>query len=265
MSTYIIGDVQGCYRELQALLEKIDYNPDRDRLGFVGDLVNRGPDSLAVLEFISQLSNPLVVLGNHDLHLLELAYGVREPSDDSLLPILQSKRKIHFVEWLRHQPLLLKHEEHLLVHAGLLPQWDRDTASQLASEVETLLSSSQCQSLMQHMRGNQPDTWQACLTDWERARFIINAFTRIRFCNHEGQLDLDNKTAHTSKTSGFQPWFELITTPTPIIFGHWAALNGECNIKNIHAIDTGCVWGGKLTAIELQTKTRFETPSLSDS
>ena len=257
MRTFIIGDVQGCYRELQSLLKNINYNPDRDRLGFVGDLVNRGPDSLAVLQFVKRLKNPLIVLGNHDLHLLELAYGIREPSDQSLIPILKSKQKTDFIEWLRHQPLMLQHEQHILVHAGFIPQWNITQLQMLANEVHAVLSSSQCHLLLKYMRGNEPTLWSDDLIGWDRLRFIINATTRICFCNVKGELDLVNKTEKSTEPTLFKPWFEWIDASQPIIFGHWASLRGQCYKKNFFALDTGCVWGGPLTAIELTSKKRM--------
>ncbi len=268
MATYAIGDVQGCYDELQALLAKIHFDPHVDQLWFVGDLVNRGPKSLDVLRFIKQLPKPAVItLGNHDLHLLAVAAGVQSKSaKDTLDEILQADDCEQLCSWLAQQHLVY-HDATLgftMVHAGLIPQWDLATALTLNQEIEYLLQGNARHDFFKHMYGDQPDTWNDDLPGWERARFIINCFTRIRYCTPASKLDLATKTPIGTQPQGFLPWFKIPDRQhksLQILFGHWASLEGKIDEPNVYALDTGCVWGGWLTALCLQTKEKFQVKS----
>ena len=264
MATYAIGDVQGCFEPLQRLLETLRFDPAADRLWFAGDLVNRGPDSLAVLRFVHGLGERAVtVLGNHDLHLLAVADGVRKPTrKDSLNAILEAPDREPLLAWLRACPLV--HREpgypHLMVHAGIPPQWDVDQAVALAQEVERTLRGRRYGEFLHHMYGNVPDTWDETLTGVERLRLITNYLTRMRFCSPDGRLDLDNKGKPEDANPGFAPWFTYAgrrSAATPVVFGHWAALEGEPGVPGVHALDTGCVWGGRLRALRLDDDRLF--------
>ncbi len=270
MTTYAIGDVQGCYAELQLLLTKIAFDPSRDRLWFTGDLVNRGPDSLATLRFLSQLQPaPVVVLGNHDLHLLAVAAGVAAlKPGDTFGDILQAPDKSALCQWLRQQPLL-HHDPDLgytLIHAGLAPQWDLALSRQCAHEVETVLRDEQRYlDFLQQMYGNKPTHWTPQLAGWDRLRFITNCLTRLRFCDSDGNLSLKEKSSPNPETQALIPWFAVpwrAHANVTVIFGHWAALNGRSEQANTHALDTGCVWGNKLTAMRLCDQKRFSVPAL---
>ncbi|PIZ04341.1 MAG: diadenosine tetraphosphatase [Gammaproteobacteria bacterium CG_4_10_14_0_8_um_filter_38_16] len=257
MSTYIIGDVQGCFDALQMLLKKVNYDPTRDQLGFVGDLVNRGLQSLETLRFITQLKNPIVVLGNHDLHLMAL-YFLRNQKDkfkhidhtlQSILNADDCEKLIHF---LLQQPFMYwdKKNNLAITHAGIPPQWSIDEAFSHANEIQKIMRDHP-QQFFEKIYGNTPATWRNDLTSWDRTRYIVNALTRMRFCTKTGELDLDNKT-NLSSNPLFRPWFEWRTQQTTsLVFGHWAALQGQCNQAHIFAIDTGCIWGGQLTALKL--------------
>jgi bis(5'-nucleosyl)-tetraphosphatase (symmetrical) len=259
MATWAIGDVQGCWDPLARLLEKCAFDPASDRLWFVGDLVNRGPDSLRVLRFVRALgSRAVTVLGNHDLHLLAVADGVRKASrKDSLQDILHAEDRDTLIDWLRTLPLA--HREpalpHLMVHAGVPPDWSAEDTLARAAEVEAALRGPQCSEFLHHMYGNYPDCWDDALEGMERLRVITNCLTRMRFCREDGTLDLDNKSPPEGANRGFQPWFShrgRRAADTPIVFGHWAALEGRANTPNVHALDTGCVWGSRLTAMRLE-------------
>lgn len=268
MATYIIGDVQGCFSELQALLEHIRFNPQTDRLGFTGDLVNRGPDSLKTLRFIKNLKDPIVVLGNHDLYLLALNYGfVRKKENSTLDEILAAPDKEELLTWLRHQPLVhIDHQlKYLLVHAGIPPQWNEQQALEHSEEVTDSLHSNQFNSFigfLENMYGNQPTQWNEDFTGWDRLRYITNVFTRLRFCDANGELDLKSKLKRPLNPQQFKPWFEFINPEYDILFGHWAALEGKCNHPKCYALDTGCVWGKSLTALRIEDKKLFSVPSI---
>jgi bis(5'-nucleosyl)-tetraphosphatase (symmetrical) len=265
---YAIGDVQGCYEPLQRLLELIDFDDTVDRLWFVGDLVNRGPASLAVLRFISRLAvTPKITLGNHDLHLLGSLFGGKpwKGHDDTIQEVLQADDGEELGHWLRQQSLLCYSPELNIVmcHAGIAPLWDLPKAIALAHELEAALSGDQYQKFLTHMYGNKPDIWSDELAGMERLRVITNYFTRMRFCNDEGRLELNYKGAISKAPANFHPWYEVPDRkeiPVDIVFGHWAALMGQCPNPRIHAIDTGCLWGGELTALRLQDKKRFSVP-----
>jgi len=257
MATYLIGDVQGCLDELQHLLDKIQYEPKHDCLGFVGDLVNRGPKSLATLRFIKSLNNTEIVLGNHDLHCIALCYGVIERDNHhDLQSIAHASDCDELMHWLRQQPLMrINAQQHYaLVHAGVAPQWSLEQALEHADEVQQWLAGDDYMSLLQNMYGDQPDEWHDTLSGWARLRYIINAFTRMRFCSQSGKLDLSNKTNQSSDPTVFKPWFEWQTPSIDVVFGHWAALEGKCNQPGYFAIDTGCVWGKQLTALCIETR-----------
>jgi len=268
MAVYAIGDVQGCYDELQALLEKLDFNPPRDRLWFAGDLVNRGPHSLETLRFIKGLGDAAIsVLGNHDLHLLAAAYGKPLKNDDHTLDaVLEAPDRDELIDWLRHQPLL-HHDAVLgftLLHAGMPPQWDLALARQCAAEVEAVLCSDAIIDLLDTMYGNNPEQWADDLVGHKRLRFIINCFTRLRFCDAEGRLDFGSKGPPGSQPAGFYPWYEIANRASRdlnIIFGHWSTLRDH-NYPGIYPIDSACLWGGALTALHIDTgqPERIEQP-----
>lgn len=268
MATYLIGDVQGCYRELQALLQKINFNPNSDRLGFVGDIVNRGPNSLEVLRFIKQLKNYWLVLGNHDLYLLILGYGLM-PTDSyvhTLDPVLYAPDKIELLEWLRHQPLIHTENNALLVHAGLPPQWNVPQSLRYAQEVTTTLRGPHFQEFLSQLFGDQPCAWDETLSGQNRLRYITNALVRMRFCSQTGELDLTANGNVSSHAKKYRPWFtwrDHRHDNVDIYFGHWAALNGECDAPGCYALDTGCAWGYCLTALRLEDKKRFKVPCYS--
>lgn len=272
MATYVIGDVQGCYHELQTLLAACHYHPSHDQLWFAGDLINRGPNSLPCLRFIKQLSEQgsvAIVLGNHDLHFLAVALGNNKPGKkDTFHDILDAPDKMELLLWLKQQPLL--HYDHrlqaVMTHAGLYPAWSLEQAIENAREVEHILRGNQLNAFFSHMYGNEPACWKDSLSGWDRIRFITNAFTRMRFCTQTYQLDLKCKVAVGDQPEHLQPWFHLPskTTNVTIIFGHWAALEGQTGCPNIIATDTGCVWGGKLTAYCIETGQVFQVPALAN-
>lgn len=256
MAVYAIGDVQGCYSALLALLDKINFQPARDTLWFTGDLVNRGPQSLEVLRFVQRLPNQITVLGNHDLHLLAVAAGAAPARKrDTFENLLAAPDLDALLVWLRQRPLLHFDPEHncVLVHAGLLPAWDVATAQRLAKEVEPLIARSDTNHLFQHMYGDEPMGWQESLSGWARVRIIINGFTRLRYCDAAGHLDLRSKMEPGTQPAGLVPWFEHSerrTRTTRIIFGHWSTL-GFRHTPEITALDSGCLWGGQLTAFRV--------------
>lgn len=262
MAIYAIGDVQGCDRELQALLVKIQFNPAADQLWFVGDLVNRGPDSLAVLRRIKAMGDAaVVVLGNHDLHLLAVAAGVGKlhPSD-TLDDILRAPDREELLDWLRHRPLLHHAHGYTMVHAGLLPSWTIPQAAQLAREVETQLRSAAGAEFFEQMYGNQPNAWDEHLRGGKRTRVIINALTRMRTCSPRGEMDFKFKGELPNVPTGYLPWFAVpqrVSRHDTVIFGHWSALGLHLQ-HNVIALDTGCLWGGTLTAISLGDRQLFQ-------
>lgn len=257
MAVFAVGDIQGCYDELQRLLERIDFDLAEDMLWFTGDLVNRGPRSLDVLRFVKGLgSRALCVLGNHDLHLLAVAAGTAPlRKNDTLDAILAATDRDELLHWLRHRPLL-HHDNTLgytLIHAGLPPQWDLALAGRCARELEAALRDASHVDFFHHMYGDRPRRWSADLEGWDRLRFIVNCFTRMRYCSVDGDLDLKVKGAPGSQPKGYLPWFEVpgrLSRDLHILFGHWSTL-GEVRGENVHALDTGCVWGGRLSALHL--------------
>lgn len=265
MASYAVGDIQGCFSELQALLKLIQFNPQHDTLWITGDLVNRGPQSLEVLRFVKALGErAIVVLGNHDLHLLAVACGQQTlQKSDTLAEIINAPDGQAYCAWLRQQPLIHYDQGYVLVHAGILPQWTLQDALNHAREVEKILRSDKYPELFRHMYGDVPNQWSEQLTGWERVRMILNVFTRMRFCDTQGTLDLSEKGLPSAPPSGFMPWFKI---PSPahkdlkIIFGHWAALNGQADEPHVYALDTGCAWGNCLTALRLEDGRRFSVP-----
>lgn len=266
MARYAIGDVQGCAQELRALLARIGFRSDRDRLWFVGDLVNRGPDSLEVLRFVRALGdNAVTVLGNHDLHLLALALGTsrRPKRSDTLADVLGARDRDALVEWLLGRPLAYREADHpeLLIHAGLLPQWSVTEALDLAAEVSAVLRS-RPREVLDSMYGDTPDRWHDRLRGAERWRCVINALTRLRYCSATGVMDLARKDAPDEAQAQLMPWFRVpgrASAGTPIVFGHWSTL-GFLDATDVVALDTGCVWGGSLTAWSLDERRRYSEP-----
>jgi bis(5'-nucleosyl)-tetraphosphatase (symmetrical) len=259
LTRFAIGDVQGCHDELRALLGSIGFSADRDRLWFVGDLVNRGPDSLGVLRFVRALgANAVVVLGNHDLHLLALAFGSKRTKKpgDTLTQVLGAPDRDELLEWLISQPLAWhdRPANDLLVHGGLVPQWTVEDALALSREVQQALEKAP-KGVFDQMYGDQPDRWNPKLQGSERLRFVINAFTRMRYCTLDGRIDLKLKDAPGAEPSsaGLYPWFEIEqrrSRSARVIFGHWSTL-GFYRAHRVVGLDTGCVWGGALTALDL--------------
>jgi len=258
MATYAIGDIQGCHDELQRLLEHIKFDPSNDHLWFVGDLVNRGPNSLAVLRFIKGLGDTATsVLGNHDLHTLAVANGhLQYHRNDNIDDILHADDRDELTDWLRHLPLL-HHDEKLnftMIHAGLPPQWGLATAQSCAKEVEAILQSDQHVEFLDRMYGNEPAQWNEELKDWDRLRFITNCFSRLRYCDADGVLALEEKGAPGSQANNLVPWFEVPNRKNAdmrIVFGHWSTL-GAIDSDTIYPVDTGCLWGESLTALRLE-------------
>lgn len=266
MSTYVIGDLQGCYDELESLLRLVDYHPAHDELWFTGDFINRGPQSLAALRFVKN-NAANAVLGNHDLHFLAVAFGCKKihPHKDTFQDILSAPDCAELVDWLRHQPLFYQQNNTVMIHAGLLPQWTVAQARDYANEVEQVLQSDRIEAFLSNMYGNTPANWDDRLTGWERLRVITNVLTRLRFCQADGTMDLQYKGKVGQQPEGFFPWFNLlandIKAQNTILFGHWAALEGITHETNILALDTGCVWGGSLSAFRLEDRALFSVKS----
>ncbi len=258
MAVYAIGDIQGCYDSLQRLLEFIRFDPADDKLWFAGDLVNRGPHSLETLRFVKGLGDrAITVLGNHDLHLLAISEGnfKHKSKDHTLDPILEASDRDELLHWLRHQPLMHHSERRgfSLVHAGLPPQWDIPTALQCAKELESTLRGDGFHDYCQQMYGNEPHRWSNSLSGMERLRFITNCFTRLRYCDVRGSLALKEKGPPGAQNGSLVPWFEFkgrASRKDRILFGHWSTL-GYRHEANVWALDTGCLWGGKLTALRI--------------
>lgn len=258
MSTYAIGDIQGCYDELRRLLDHLNFDPASDTLLFAGDLVNRGPKSLEVLRFVKSLGNAAnSVLGNHDLHLLAVSQNNHShASGKSLDAIFEAQDKTELLDWLRHRPLLI-HDEQLectVIHAGLPPQWTLNDARLHAKELEATLQGESFSNFCAQMYGNKPKKWNQELEGIDRLRFITNCFTRLRYCTKKGKLGLKDKGPPGTQKAKFHPWFDIENRKTrhdKIFFGHWSTL-GLLNRNNAWALDTGCLWGGQLTAIRLE-------------
>lgn len=270
MAIYAIGDVQGCYESLQRLLEKLRFDTSQDQVWFAGDLVNRGPHSLKVLRLVKSLKkSAIVVLGNHDLTLLAIAAGCVLPRrKDTVHDILQAPDREALLEWLRHRPLM-HHDAKLnfiLTHAGVAPRWDLKQAIACAAEVEGVLRSPGYISFLSNMSGNEPQRWHDNLQGMARLRFIVNAFTRMRYCYMDGTLDFVFKGPLGSQPGHLVPWFQVPSRPTyksNIVFGHWAAL-GCFRDRGIYAIDSGCVWGARLTALRVDALNKIYWVACND-
>jgi len=256
VTRYAIGDLQGCVEELRTLLARLKFSADRDRLWLVGDLVNRGPDSLATLRLVRALGdNAVVVLGNHDLHLLAVAYGVqRRRRSDTLDAVLAASDRDALIEWLQLRPLAHLEGSDLMVHAGLVPQWTAARTLALAAEVGNALRRDP-RALFEHMYGDEPERWDERLAGAERLRFIINVLTRLRLCTADGRVDISSKGPPPPPPSPLRPWFEhpqRASRDVRVIFGHWSAL-GLVERPGVLGLDGGCVWGGTLTAADLDS------------
>jgi bis(5'-nucleosyl)-tetraphosphatase (symmetrical) len=257
MALYCIGDVQGCDASLQHLLDNIGFSPSRDTVYLLGDLVNRGPNSAAVLRRCMQHEGALrCLLGNHDLHLLAVAHGVRKPSRrDTLDGILHASDRDTLLHWLRQQPLACEHrhadERLLMLHAGALPAWSPEDVLRLAGDVQAVLRSEDLPGFLHQMYGNQPDRWDERLDGADRLRVVVNALTRLRFCSPQGVMDFESTEAASQAPQGLLPWFDVPgrrTAGTLLAVGHWSTL-GLLQRPDLLALDTGCVWGGQLSAV----------------
>lgn len=265
MATYAVGDIQGCLNPLRSLLDEVSFTPAKDKLWLAGDLVNRGPESLETLRFIKNLGDSaVVVLGNHDLHLLAFAAGHKTLGPrDTLAPILRAPDCDELITWLQQQPLMHYDEalDTAMVHAGIPPMWGIKKALRRAAEVEAVLrDQAESRHFFKDMYGNQPDTWSKELSGIERLRLITNYFTRMRFCSGDGRLELTTSTGPDTAVPGFSPWFshkKHKCRKHRVIFGHWAALMGKTGRPNFIGLDTGCVWGGSLTMLRLEDNTYF--------
>jgi bis(5'-nucleosyl)-tetraphosphatase (symmetrical) len=270
MATYAIGDIQGCFTSLMALLKRVAFDPAHDRLWLVGDLVNRGPDSLHTLRFVRDLGPAAVtVLGNHDLYLLMVAYGAvrSRAKDDTIQAVLDAPDRDALLGWLRTRPLMHVENGFAMVHAGLLPGWSVPQARALAREVEGALAGPYHADLLHNMWGSEPAAWHPDLRDYARMRVIVNAMTRMRFCTLDGQMDFKVKGEVTKAPKGYVPWFEVPgrkSADTTLVFGHWSALGLRVEPRLL-ALDSGCLWGRELSAVRLEDRAVFQVacPGLS--
>jgi bis(5'-nucleosyl)-tetraphosphatase (symmetrical) len=270
MAIYAVGDIQGCHDELRRLLDLVKFSPDRDRLWCVGDMVNRGPQSLEALRFLRSLGSAYTgVLGNHDLHFLALSCGAfTEGKTRSLRALLDAPDCQELFEWVRSLPLAHREKvdtdtgltTFLMVHAGIAPGWKFKQAVKLASEVEAALRGPDYKQFLTDMYGNKPDQWSDDLTGSKRLRVITNVLTRIRFCTPEGRMDFAVKTEAETAPPGHVPWFTLQEPRAHkvLLFGHWAMLDGKTNRSDIIGLDTGCVWGRAMTLLRLDTGERHQ-------
>ena len=263
MAVYLVGDIQGCDAALERLLQKVDFSPSRDTLYVLGDLVNRGPDSAGVLRRLMGLGDAAhCVLGNHDLHALAVAAGVRRSSRmDTLEDLLQAPDRDALLDWLRHQHMALQARGFLMVHAGVLPQWSAAKTLALAAEVEAALRGPSWRDFLQSMYGNEPAAWDERLTGIERLRVIVNALTRLRFCTAEGVMEFDTKDSARAAPAGCMPWFNVPgrqTAKDVLAFGHWSTL-GWLDRRDVWALDSGCVWGGCLSALAVDAAQQQHT------
>ena len=264
MAVYAIGDIQGCVLEFEELLEKIEFDPGSDQIWITGDIINRGPNSLEALRLAKKFTNCIfTVLGNHDLHLLAVANKIRRSrAGDTIKPILEAPDRDELLHWLRHQPLVHvdKNLKTLMIHAGVYPGWSKKQLVSYAAEVESILQSDDYSHLLKNMYGNKPVLWTKSLKGWDRYRFIINTLTRMRFCNKNGELNFTQKGKPDSRNTRLVPWYEhekIKCSKWRIVFGHWSAL-GYFQKNNIISLDSGCVWGGKMTAVRLDST--FQAP-----
>jgi bis(5'-nucleosyl)-tetraphosphatase (symmetrical) len=265
VSTYAIGDIQGCFEPFLALLERIAFDPARDRLWLAGDLVNRGPASLETLRFVKGLgARAVTVLGNHDLYLLMVARGgaKKRGRDDTLEAVLAAPDRDELLAWLAGQRLMHVEDGHALVHAGLLPGWTVPRARALAAEVEAALQGPRAADFIHHMWGSQPAAWREDLAGWERLRVVVNAMTRMRFCSPAGEMEFHTKGEVAHAPPGYLPWFRVpgrASADHTIVCGHWSALGLRIE-PNLLALDSGCLWGRELTAVRLEDRAVFQVP-----
>lgn len=274
MSTFIVGDIQGCFEPFQHLLEQVKFNPDKDRLWSVGDLINRGPGNLDTLRwFFAHRDSVTMVLGNHDLHLMAVSAGTRKPSrKDNFHDILEAPDREQLIEWLHCQPLAHREDGVTMVHAGIPPIWTVEDALGRANEVETMLQSAACDDFFREMYGNEPLVWNDSLSGMTRLRVITNYLTRMRYCTRKGKLDLISKGPQPIPDvlvgTKVAPWFShpnRLAKGQRVIFGHWASLEGRTDNPNIIALDTGCVWGRAMTLFELETGRRISCECVAQS
>jgi bis(5'-nucleosyl)-tetraphosphatase (symmetrical) len=264
MATYAIGDVQGCYTALAALLDRVGFSVSRDRLWFVGDLVNRGPQSAEVLRFVRGLGDrAVVVLGNHDLHLLTSAAGLaRRRDDDTLGDVMAAPDRDELLEWLRFRPMAHAEDEYFMVHAGLLPAWSPAQALDLAAEVEHELRVKRYRGFLAELYGSKPASWSDALAGMDRLRVIVNAMTRMRFVSADGVMEFATKGETANAPPGYMPWFDVpgrASRDVTLVTGHWSALGLRIR-PDLLALDTGCVWGNALSAVRLEDRRVFQTP-----
>jgi bis(5'-nucleosyl)-tetraphosphatase (symmetrical) len=264
MSLYAIGDIQGCHAEFCQLLELIGFSPREDRLWLVGDLVNRGPDSLAVLREVKALgASAVTVLGNHDFHLLTVAAGYAKPHRrDTIAPILAARDRDEILHWLQRRPLVVVEGDLLLVHAGLLPAWAPAMALQLSREVEAMLASGRADAFLRELYGDEPRAWHDELEGFDRLRVVVNACTRMRFCTADGTMEFKEKRGPYMAPAGFRPWFEhghRASAGATIVSGHWSTLELKL-APNLLMLDSGCLWGGPLTAVRLGDRRVYQVP-----
>lgn len=267
MALYLVGDIQGCYDELQALLKKIQFDPKKDNLWALGDIVARGPKSLETIRYLKDLGNSFnMVLGNHDLHLMSIFYGIKKAkSADLLQPLLDAPDLPDIIHWLKQKPLLLQTPDNkgFLSHAGLSPQWSTEEALANAKFAQKKLQSDELPLWLSTMYGETPNNWADADSKQEKFRYIINAFTRMRYCYLDGSLEFKCKQQLKHSPENLKPWFLFLDNNLRLsndehwIFGHWASLLGHCPVNNVHALDTGCVWGNTLTAMRWEDKKLF--------
>ncbi|WP_395341303.1 symmetrical bis(5'-nucleosyl)-tetraphosphatase [Ningiella sp. W23] len=270
MKNYVVGDIQGCYRALKKALKQVKFNPKHDKLWAVGDLVARGPDSLETLQFCRDLGEQFeTVLGNHDLHLIAIAHGIRSVKpQDKLESLIQHKHFDALIDWLMQKPLAIKPAKKTLIsHAGLYPSWSIKTALKLSNEVQAKLQGKQPEAFLRQMYGNSPTKWDDTLMGYERLRFVVNAFTRMRYLSQDMDLDFAIKCHPNDAPKRVKPWFDMPNTALNekhlILFGHWASLMGEipphiANHARIRALDTGFVWGNSLSLYCIETQETFQ-------
>lgn len=264
MAIYAIGDLQGCFTPFQRLIDLIRFDPASDKLWLAGDIVNRGPDSLSLLRYIKQAGDAiLMVLGNHDIHLLMVAAGIaRNHPSDTIQPVLDAPDRDELLHWLRHRKLFHHEGSYAMVHAGLLPSWTIAQAGQLAHEVEHAMRQDDYPGLFSRIYGNEPNQWQDDWSGFIRLRVIVNAMTRMRICTPDGQMNLYFKGEISSIPAGYLPWFSVpqrASQQHTIVCGHWSALGLHVS-ENLIALDSGCIWGGPLTAIRLEDRKIFQVP-----
>jgi bis(5'-nucleosyl)-tetraphosphatase (symmetrical) len=262
MSIYLLGDIQGCWKSLKALLKEINYRPGQDQLGFVGDVLNRGPHSSDVMHFIMDLNDPLFVLGNHEMYFIMTARGHIPPDrySHTLTKLFNAPDCADMVNWLMRKPLVqpIPLLPGLMVHAGIPPQWSVEEAIRHSDEFQVVMQSSDADAFLAVCFGDQPDCWAPSHMGHDRVRYIVNALTRIRFCTREGRLDFIEKGATHPEDRHLKPWFEWRKPDSmPLYFGHWAKLQGNCSRPNTFALDTACVQGGRLTAIRIEDHRLF--------